>query len=255
MRLFLSKLTIFLLFTALTSCQGDAKLVKVKAQQISVDTSLNKDTSLDKIIEPYRSAIQEEMNRPLSFTKETMFKTDNPLNTAIGNMMADAVFEMANPIFKSRHKDSIDAVLLNYGGIRSGINKGEITTRTAYNIMPFENMVVVAELDVKSMKAMVNYFVNNKVAHPISNMQLLLNANEELVDFKINGNPLNENKTYFIATSDYLLQGGDNMNFFKEAKNIYKLDYKLRNLFIDYFKKHDTISAKADKRFSKIQEL
>ncbi|NBC57904.1 MAG: hypothetical protein GVY05_06425 [Bacteroidetes bacterium] len=235
------------------SCQNQPELVKIKGNQIAIDSNLTKETSLEEFIKPYRNAIQKEMNRPLSYTKKAMFKTDHPLNTAIGNMMADAVYEMANPVFNSRHKKKIDAVLLNYGGIRSGINKGVITTKTAYNIMPFENLVVVAQLDAESMRAMINYLVKNQVAHPISNMQLQLKDNGVLGDFKINDKPLNKNKTYFIATSDYLLQGGDNMNFFKEAKSVYEIDYKLRNLFIDYFKKHDTITATSDQRFVKIQ--
>ena len=245
-------ITLFVV-AVLMSCQNQPKLVKIKGQQVAIDSNLTQDASLEEYIEPYRNAIQEEMNRPLSYTKKAMFKSDHPLNSAIGNMMADAVYDMANPIFYTRHKDSIDAVLLNYGGIRSGINKGVITTKTAYNIMPFENMVVVAELDAKSMKAMVNYLAKNQVAHPISNMQLQLGTNGDIADFKINAKALNEDKTYLIATSDYLLHGGDNMHFFKKAKSIYDIDYKLRNLFIDYFKKQDTISATSDQRFVKIQ--
>ncbi len=253
MNSYLFRLYIFCLVGLLMSCQNQPELVKIKGQQMAIDSNLTKENSLDEYIEPYRNAIQEEMNRPLSYTNKAMFKSDNPLNTAIGNMMADAVFEMANPIFKSRHKDSIDGVLLNYGGIRSGINQGVISTRTAYNIMPFENMVVVAELDAESIKAMINYLAKNQVAHPISNIQLRIKNNSEILDFKINGKPINDDKTYLIATSDYLLQGGDNMNFFKNAKQVYSLDYKLRNLFIDYFIKHDTISATADQRFIKIK--
>jgi len=237
----------------LMSCQNQPELVKMKGKQIAIDSTIKKETSLEEFIKPYRNAIQDEMNRPLSYTKKAMFKTDHPLNTAIGNMMADAVYDMANPVFVKRHQDSIDAVLLNYGGIRSGINKGVITTRTAYNIMPFENMVVVAELDAESVRAMVNYLAKNQVAHPISNMQLRLKSNAEVLDFKMNAKVLKENETYLIATSDYLLQGGDNMNFFKEAKTVYDIDYKLRNLFIDYFKKQDTIFATSDQRFVKIQ--
>ncbi|RRO13429.1 5'-nucleotidase C-terminal domain-containing protein [Flavobacteriaceae bacterium 14752] len=247
------KIIILLCFAVLMSCQNQPELVKIKGQQIAIDSNLTQDKSLEEYIEPYRNAIQEEMNRPLSYTKKAMFKSDNPLNSAIGNMMADAVYDMANPIFYTRHKDSIDGVLLNYGGIRSGINQGVITTKTAYNIMPFENMVAVAELDAQSIKAMINYLGKNQVAHPISNMQLRIKNNSEILDFKINGKPINDDKTYFIATSDYLLQGGDNMIFFKNAKQVYKLDYKLRNLFIDYFKKQDTISSSADQRFVKIQ--
>lgn len=252
MRLLIPKILILLVICVFSSCQNNTKLVKVKSQQINIDSTLNKEASLEEFIRPYRNAIQEEMNRSLSYTKKAMFKSDNPLNTAIGNMMADAVYEMANPIFYNRYKDSIDAVLLNYGGIRSGINQGEITTKTAYNIMPFENMVVIAELDANAIKDLRNYLAKNQKAHPISNMHLKINNNIEVIDFKIGGKKLETEKTYFIATSDYLLQGGDNMDFFKQAKQIYNIDYKLRNLFIDYFKKYDTISAKADQRFIKL---
>ena len=123
-----------------------------------------------------------------------MFKSDNPLNTAIGNMMADAVLEMANPVFVKRHKDSIDAVLLNYGGIRSGINKGEITTKTAYNIMPFENMVVIAELDAEAMRELIDYLAKNQVAHPIANMNLTIDSQGKIQNVNINGKLVEEIK-------------------------------------------------------------
>ena len=66
---------------------------------------------------------------------------------------------------------------------------------------------------------------------------------------KINEKPTDENRTYLVLTSDYLQNGGDNMVFFKNPVNVYKLDYKVRNAIIDYFNEKDTIKATLDGRF------
>jgi 2',3'-cyclic-nucleotide 2'-phosphodiesterase (5'-nucleotidase family) len=68
------------------------------------------------------------------------------------------------------------------------------------------------------------------------------------INIKINGKDLDPNATYYVATSDYLANGGDNMLFFKKGTQRYDLDYKLRAVLIDYFTQVDTIIAPKDTR-------
>jgi len=70
----------------------------------------------------------------------------------------------------------------------------------------------------------------------------------------IKGKPFDENKTYQVATSSYLADGGDNMGFFKDGLKVEDLNYFIRNAMIDYFIKVDTLTAEVDDRFVKIQE-
>ena len=77
----------------------------------------------------------------------------------------------------------------------------------------------------------------------------LINASYNLLDVKINGKKIDENKIYSVATSDYLLNGGDKMTFFSKSKKNTTLDYKIRNVLIDYFKEVDTVNFKIDNRF------
>lgn len=244
---------IFFLVLALTSCADKPqKLKQVEGKQIQISDSIEKSKELEDFITPYRERVAEEMEGVLAYTPKAMSKTDYKLNTPIGNMMADAVMEMAGPVFKKRTGKSIDLVILNHGGIRSGINAGDITTRTAYDIMPFENEVAVAELASDELKAMVEYLAKSKVAHPIAGLQVILDAEGNLSEAKVNGEQI-QKKTYYVATSDYLIKGGDRMEFFLRAQNVETLDYKLRNLFIDYFKKKDTIAPMRDERFSQLK--
>ena len=83
-------------------------------------------------------------------------------------------------------------------------------------------------------------------------MQIILDQDEKLKSTTINGKPVEEGKTYFVATNDYLQQGGDRMTFFSKPVSMEVLDYKIRTILVDYFKAKDTIAPVRDDRF--IQE-
>ena len=93
----------------------------------------------------------------------------------------NAVYSEANPIFKSKTGKDIDMVILNHGGIRSIISKGNITTRTAYQLMPFENSIVVVALKGSQIDSLTNYLRLRERAHPISKLKLIVNKDFDIV--------------------------------------------------------------------------
>ena len=210
---------------------------------------INDDGEVIDFIKPYKKNIDKHMDSVLSYAPIDYDKKNGLLNTAIGNMMADVTLNLSNPIYKARTNKNIDFVLLNHGGIRSMISKGDITLRTAYKVMPFENSVVVCELNGEDVYELINYLTLNKKAHPISGINIVLDKNYNLMEAKINGKRIEKNKIYSVATSDYLLNGGDKMTFFSKSKKNTTLDYKIRNVLIDYFKEVDTVAFKIDNRF------
>ncbi|WP_299224318.1 5'-nucleotidase C-terminal domain-containing protein [uncultured Psychroserpens sp.] len=245
--------TLLICLSFLTACKQDAHLYKIEAKQINVTDSLEIDEDIESFIKPYRVQINKNLDSVISYAKETYSKSDGEYNTAIGNLMVDAVYEQCNPIFKSRTNRDIDFVLLNHGGIRAIISEGNITTRTAYEVMPFENAVVVAKLKGEQVKELISYLVTEKRAHPIAKLNLVIDKDDQLYSATINDKPIDYNSTYYVATNDYLYNGGDRMNFFKTNDSLYVLDYKIRNVLIDYFSKTDTIAPKQDNRFIKIK--
>lgn len=241
---------LLLISLSLLSCkQQQIQSKQAQGKQLILTDSLEADPGIESYIAPFRTHIAKEMDSVLAYTPEDLDKKEGDLNTALGNMMADAVKEMADPIVQSRKGKSIDMVLLNFGGIRSTINKGNITTRTAYQVMPFENEVIIAEMSGEALGKMIEYLIKAKTAHPVSGLELWLDEKDGVLKAEIQGEPIEENQLYYVATNDYLFQGGDNMNFFSQASDSFYLDYKIRNLLIDYFKKHDTIAPVADQRF------
>ena len=189
------------------------------------------------------------MNTPISYSPETYKKNDGELNSTLSNMFADATFEMSNPVFNKISGENIDIVLLNNGGIRSIISKGNISEKTAFELMPFENSIVVLELSGLSIIKMIDYLRKVKLQHPISGLQITLNNDYSVNEVKINGVSIENEKKYYVATTDYLLEGGDKMYFLAESTKTTDINYKMRDILIDYFKKYDTLKLKSDNRF------
>ena len=239
-------ITLLLLFFSIESCETEYLL---SGNKIEINNTIEKDNKIVAFINPYKNTVDKQMDSVLTYSPVDYDKKNGVLNTAIGNMMADVILKLSNPVYKARTNKNIDFVLLNHGGIRSIISKGNITFRTAYKVMPFENSVVVCELKGRDIYELINYLTLTRKAHPISGINIVLDKNYNLLDVKINGKKIDENKIYSVATSDYLLNGGDKMTFFSKSKKNTTLDYKIRNVLIDYFKEVDTVNFKIDNRF------
>jgi len=236
-----------------TSCsQNPKKITEIEAQQLLVDSTFATTDEIEKFIAPYRKRVNIVLDSTLAYAPKTITKMDGFYNSSAGNLMADIVLSEGNPIFKSRTGNDIDFVQLNHGGIRSVISAGKVTARNAYEIMPFENTIVVAELPPASVLEMIHYLIKSKRAHPVAGIQIILNQNGELDSFNFEGKAFDSQRNYFVATSNYLVTGGDNMGFFRNVINVTDTDYLIRNAMIDYFKKVDTLKAEVDDRFYKL---
>ncbi|GAA4302788.1 5'-nucleotidase C-terminal domain-containing protein [Aestuariibaculum suncheonense] len=235
------------------SCkQPEYHLKKIEGKLIPISDTLSEIQKIDSFIAPFRAHINRDLDSVLAYSAGTYSRDDGQLNTPIGNLMADMIYEQANPVFKSRTGKDIDMVLLSYGGVRTIVSKGDITTRTAFELMPFENTIYVVAMNASQINTMIQYLCKAKKAHPFSKLKLTVDQDYQIINATIKNQPIDQNKIYYVATHDYLYNGGDNMTFFKPNDSLYKLNYKVRNALIDYLKKVDTISPSIDDRFTQL---
>ena len=251
MRSLLVNLLLLLIFV---SCSKNTN-PKTNINNIEINPNILSDSSIVKFYLPFKKNLEESlMNKPISYSFDTYKKNDGELNSTLSNMFADATFEMSNERFKEISGNNIDIVLLNNGGIRSIISKGNISEKTAFELMPFENSIVVLELSGKSINKMIDYLRVVKLQHPLKGLEIELNNDYSLNNANIKGKKININKNYYVATTDYLLDGGDKMYFLGETTKTIDINYKMRDVLIDYFKKNDTIKLATDNRFIRINE-
>jgi 2',3'-cyclic-nucleotide 2'-phosphodiesterase (5'-nucleotidase family) len=247
----LKHFVLLLTFTLVISCaEKKYAVTKIEGKEIGITDKNSEVAEIENFIKPYRDKIDADLSKILANAPETLDKSGE-WQTPMGNFLADITFEKSDKVFQMREKKPLDICLLNHGGIRSIIPKGDVTARTAYEIMPFENSAVVIGLKGEQVLEMINYVISEKKPHPLKGLTFTIDKSNQPKNILVKGNPLDNNKIYYVVTSDYLSNGGDNMVFFKKGVEQYNLDYKLRNIIIDYFKENKIITANKDVRITK----
>ena len=199
-------------------------------------------------IQVYRDSINYKLDNVIGYSDNLYTKTDfNNINfnSSLGNLVADIIFIQSDSVFKKQENKQIDFVLQNHGGIRSSLLEGDIKLTDIYKILPFENEIVILELPGDTVKEMISFLNQEKNPHPFSGMSI--KKNKKLIQNRI----IDYNKKYYLATNDYLLNGGDNMFFLSKNTKVYRLGYSLRDAFIDYTKTNVKLTSKIDDRFIK----
>jgi len=248
---FLKLFVTFLTFISIISCSSkNLNVTKIEGKQIPITEKLNQNTEIENFISPYREKINNDLNKVLAYNPETLSKSKGKWQTNIGNFISDVTILKGNSVFNKRENKNIDICLLNDGGIRATLPKGNVTSRTAYEIMPFENSLVVVSLKADQIKEIVNFIISDKKPHPLAGLTFTIDKNNQAKNILVQNKPLNNNTIYYVATNDYLANGGDRMFFFQKGIQKFDLDYKLRNILIDYFVDVDTIEVKNDIRIS-----
>ena len=241
---------IFLTLLSVASCsKQNYNVTKIVGKLNPITEKENQVPQIENFIKPYREHINKDLDSILAYCPTTLDKSGKWQST-IGNLMADVSLMRGNLVFEARENKKIDICLLNSGGIRSILPKGNITARNAFEIMPFENTMVVIALKGEQINEMVDFLIADKKSHPLSGITFTIDKNNQSKNILVQGKPLQKETLYYVGTNDYLSEGGDNMNFFKKAVAKYDLDYKLRNILIDYFKQVDTIPVVTDVRIT-----
>jgi 2',3'-cyclic-nucleotide 2'-phosphodiesterase (5'-nucleotidase family) len=225
---------IIFLFVLGVSCYTPPKLINKEAHPIKINEVYkgSEDELFKKFIAPYSDSLNKTMNEVLVISTQPLTK-DQP-ESLLGNMVADVVLKRARQRYKELGGDKVDACLLNNGGLRTSLPKGEITRGKIYELMPFENEMIVVTMSGKKMNDLLNYVAATNGV-PLSGMVIGIRDAKTHSAF-INGMPFDSMLTYKVVTSDYLGGGGDKMDFFKEPVKIEFLKYKLRDAIIDELK-------------------
>ncbi|AZQ61683.1 UDP-sugar hydrolase [Flammeovirga pectinis] len=199
---------------------------------ISIDNTLSESTVMDSVIAPYKSKLDGQMNQVISFTAEDLI-ISNPVGT-LGNFVCDLSVEMA----EKETGVSIDMCLMNNGGLRAPIFKGEITRRHVFKLMPFDNALYVVTMKGEAMNEMLNYIAERH--EPTSGLKMGIKDNKPVKPI-INGLPFDKNKEYKVLTSDYLYHGGDKMYFFQKSIKVDNVDMLIRDAIMEYTETHNPL--------------
>lgn len=207
---------------------------------IETNSKIEEDKEILKEIAPYKKKLDEQMNRVIGYAAKEILNGRKQNETLLGNLVADMSYNRA----KKESNLPIDLAFVTFGGLRTSIPQGAIKVSDIFELMPFENEMVVLEVDADIVKQLFDYLANTRNI-AISNSRVLI-ENDKIKDVLINGEPIDKQKTYYLVTSDYLANGGDNMSFLSKAKKMIFLNVKVRDMIIEAIIQENQAGRKVD---------
>ena len=240
-------ITCVLLFT---SCKTHYSKASYEAENIMVAESLNSlDNEVVQIYLPYKNILEKDMNRVISFSENEMIK-DKP-ESNLTNFLADLLLvEGKRVAVEKGYAVEPDISFFNYGGIRTYLPEGEITIGNIFELMPFENEMVYLRLTGAQVAEFLNV-VAQKGGDSVGGVRFVI-SDEKAKQVKIAGNPLENNKQYWLVTNDYVAAGGDDLEVFTRRLEYINSGEKIREVIITYMedlqKNGKNLTAKKDGR-------
>ncbi len=238
----MNRFFVFLLLINLVACAPRIHYLDTSSEYIKAEKVYD-DKEIADMIAPYKERLDAEMNTVVGNTARDLAKAkpESPL----GNWLADLIHKKS----EDYHKSKIDFALVNYGGIRIPVlPEGEVTRGKIFELMPFDNMLMVLEIDGATVRQIFGTMAANG-GWPISQQVSYMIDNELPVNILINDEALDDKKIYKVAISDYLANGGDNLFFLKDKKR-HNLGVLFRDAMLEYIieQNGETMSAEVEGR-------
>jgi 2',3'-cyclic-nucleotide 2'-phosphodiesterase (5'-nucleotidase family) len=193
---------------------------------IQLHPAMSADPQAETLIEPYRQQVAQKMNEVIGRAPAELNGRTGKVETNLGNFVADLQQQQA----ASLTGKPVDMGVITRGGLRASIPRGDIKVGDIFEVMPFENELLVLTLPGATVEQMFRYAAERKTLS-VSNATYTIQNNQP-EHILIGGRPLDPQRTYTIAISDYLANGGDDMTFLKQALRTEKAGILLRDAII-----------------------
>ncbi|KAG0334251.1 hypothetical protein BG000_008488 [Podila horticola] len=246
------------------------KIVNYDGVPILVDQSIQPDPLLQEKVDGWRKPFEAWSKKVLGVASDEYdFQLCKENECSTGNLIADTMLQHAKKNVSSIDQYP-DVAIIQSRVIRAAIPKGVVTVETVLTTIPYDNVIVQTPMTGKALLDTLEAVVvkqhkssGTKVTSPIqiSGMRFTYNSSRPLweshiVEAEIQGqdrawHDICPHRTYWVVTSYYLWNGGDNI-FGKLDSKIIKLG-RLDNALFDYIESAETIKPYTDGRIRDIK--
>lgn len=183
----------------------DGKITNYNAFLIPVTAEVPEHPQVRAIIDYWNEQLQERLGTvvgrsDVAWNGEREFVRTSETN--LGNLVADVIREAVGS----------DIAVTNGGGIRASINPGDITVADIYNVLPFDNSLVVVEMLGMDIIEALEHSVRlvpeqNGGFLQVSGLTFEVDPKAQpggrVINVRVNGERISPSKTYTVATNDF----------------------------------------------------
>ncbi|MBN1327598.1 MAG: bifunctional metallophosphatase/5'-nucleotidase [Candidatus Cloacimonetes bacterium] len=200
------------------------------------------------VIEKRQKEAEVGMDEIIGEAANFITKIDEDAQSMIGNLVCEAMLEATGADFS----------FINLGGIRGELNQGPISYRDVFNVMPFDNQVVVIEVDGVFLKNIIEMRVSgSRHGLRVAGVKVVYSRKradyDRLTTLLIGGEPWKADRIYKVATTDFLLQGNAGLAMLTKVpeSQITRPELALRDAIVDYIKQNTPVKGMIDDRWKR----
>ena len=119
----------------------------------------------------------------------------------------------------------VDVGILNFGGIRTGIAKGDILLEDFVSMFPFKNNLVYVGLKGSDLQEVFNTIAASR-PFVLGGVKMVV-RDHRIDTLLVGGKPIDPERVYGVATVDFLLDGGDGMTIGRNARELRMTDSRV----------------------------
>lgn len=201
---------------------------KPEAKLLRVDRRLDSriDSEAAAILLPYRHSVDSILSIPVGRSASEFPHR----STQLSNLISDFVSEQGSALAGRK----VDMAIMNRGGIRCGMPKGEITKGLMMQMLPFDNRIDVIEIKGSDLQEAFNVMAGRGGDAISREARARINRETRKAEnVEINGEPIDSERIYLVATIDYLAKGGDYMEPLTRGKLLKRSDNLLYDDMIE----------------------
>ncbi|HIP31146.1 MAG TPA: hypothetical protein EYG86_00140 [Crocinitomicaceae bacterium] len=226
---------IILCGAGLLACSS-VNTLSVQNEQVSITKEYEKQNIVDSIVAPYRTELNKEMLEVIAYAPKS-FERGKP-NGSLNNWSTDAIYSSVKGKIDN---DKPSFCLLNWGGLRNSINQGDVTLGDIFKLMPFDNEIVIVEMPMHSLERIEQY-LKMRNGEPIGAAYI---KNDKLQFKKVTRK---KHESFLVVTSDYLMNGGDHMDFFQDKIKVNYPGLLMRDAMIKVAKEQKELTWSDEQR-------
>lgn len=228
----------------MTSCQSHYVVSGISGSRILVDSRYDavKDVEAEAYMAPFKARVDSIME-PKVGTAARYLASHRP-ESELSNLMADMLVWVGG-----KYDEKPDFAVYNMGGIRAALPSGKVTYGDVMEVAPFENRICFLSLTGAKVMELFGQIARRGGEAVSRGVELVIDGKGELKSARLNGQDIDLEATYRVATIDYVAAGNDKMEAFKS-----KTDVKAPNdersiarlVLVDYLKEQERMGKAVD---------
>ena len=201
-------------------------------------------------LEEVRSKVVAEAAEEINGNRAVCRSRECPM----GTLVADALLARTAG-------QGVEIALTNGGGLRASIDAGPVTMGEVFTVLPFQNTLSTFRIPgatlLEALENGVSQITDGAGRFPqVAGMSFTVNplapVGERIADAMIGDTPLEADRFYTVASNNFLRNGGDGYDMFKDAEDAYDFGPDIADVVAEYLAKQTPYTPYIDGRIKMV---